>query len=489
MAYNLLRTPIAARRLFSTAVATSAHTSAVLGKFRSPTYPGYAVDPRTLKLNATQLSSLGNGLRVATQHAAGDMAAVGVFIDAGSRDEAAGKNGVAHFLEHLMFKGTANRSKDTIEREIEAKGAHLNAYTSREHTCYVARVLKKDVPWAMEFLGDILLKSNYDSNAVNAERGTILREMDEVNKDMREVIFDNLHATAYHGQALGNTILGPVDNINSIVRDDLANFVKANYTAPRMNAIVVGDVDHAQAAELANKHFGSVSAKPLAPVQARVQARYIGSDIRERNDDTNDIHFAIGFESFGAKNADSVALMVMQTLLGEWHAASSVGSCSSSELCRTVAENGLATQVSAFSTQYSDTGLFGVYGVGHQDHITDLIWATQRCILNLAHTVSDEDVARANSMLKATILSSSEGTNATCEEIGRQLVGFGRHLSLAEMFARIDQVDANTVRRVAGEIINDRDHVCSSHGPVGFSGPDSMPDYTWMRRRNFMLRY
>ncbi len=376
----------------------------------------------------------------------------------------------------------------------------------------MARVLKKDVPWAMEFLSDILLKSNYDASAVNAERGTILREMDEVNKDMREVIFDNLHATAYHGQPLGNTILGPVDNINSIVRDDLTNFVKANYTAKRMNAIVVGDVPHAAAAELANKHFGSVSAQPQAPVQPRTKANYIGSDIRERNDDVTDIHFAIGFESFGAKSADSVTLMVMQTLLGEWNAASSVGACSSSELCRTVAEHGLAQQVSAFSTQYSDTGLFGVYGVGHKDHITDLIWATQvrpffnnrcwcsfvsdltplplqRCILNLAHTVSDEDVQRASSMLKASILASSEGTNATCEEIGRQLVGFGRHLSLAEMFARIDQVDANTVRRVAGEIINDRDHVCSSHGPVGFSGADSMPDYTWMRRRNYMLRY
>jgi processing peptidase subunit beta len=305
------------------------------------------------------------------------MAAVGVFIDAGSRDEAAGKNGVAHFLEHLMFKGTANRSKDTIEREIELKGAHLNAYTSREHTCYVARVLKTDVPWAMEFLSDILLKSRYDTNAVNAERGTILREMEEVNKDMREVIFDNLHATAYHGQALGNTILGPVDNINSIVRDDLSNFVKANYTAPRMNAIVVGDVDHAAAAELANKHFGSVPAQPQAPVQPRSKANYIGSDIRERNDDVTDIHFAIGFESFGAKSADSVALMVMQTLLGEWNATSSVGTCSSSELCRTVAEHGLGTQVSAFSTQYSDTGLFGVYGVGHKSTITDLIWATQ----------------------------------------------------------------------------------------------------------------
>jgi processing peptidase subunit beta len=330
---------------------------------------------------------------------------------------------------------------------------------------------------------------------------------------MREVIFDNLHATAYHGQPLGNTILGPVDNINSIVRDDLTNFVKANYTAKRMNAIVVGDVSHAAAAELANKHFGSVSAQPQAPVQPRNKANYIGSDIRERNDDVTDIHFAIGFESFGAKSADSVTLMVMQTLLGEWNAASSVGACSSSELCRTVAEHGLAQQVSAFSTQYSDTGLFGVYGVGHKDHITDLIWATQvrkagssvfsasavvfrshltslqRCILNLAHTVSDEDVQRACSMLKASILASSEGTNATCEEIGRQLVGFGRHLSLAEMFARIDQVDSNTVRRVAGEIINDRDHVCSSHGPVGFSGADSMPDYTWMRRRNYMLRY
>ena len=127
MAYNLLRTPASARRLFSTAVATSAHSSAVLSKFRSPAYPGYSVDPRTLKTNPTQLSALANGVRVATQHAQGDMAAVGVFIDAGSRDEAAGKNGVAHFLEHLMFKGTANRSKDTIEREIEAKGAHLNA--------------------------------------------------------------------------------------------------------------------------------------------------------------------------------------------------------------------------------------------------------------------------------------------------------------------------------------------------------------------------
>jgi mitochondrial-processing peptidase subunit beta len=250
-------------------------------------------------------------------------------------------------------------------------------YTSREHTCYVARVLKKDVAWAMEFLSDILLHSQYDGNAVNAERGTILREMDEVNKDMREVIFDNLHATAYHGQALGNTILGPVDNINSITRDDLSAFVKANYTAQRMNAIVVGDVDHALASDLASKHFGSVSAQPRAAVTPRSTAQYIGSDIRERNDDVSDIHFAIGFESFGAKSADSVALMVMQTLLGEWSAASSVGTCSSSELCRTVAEHGLAQQVSAFSTQYSDTGLFGVYGVGNKDSITDLIWATQ----------------------------------------------------------------------------------------------------------------
>ncbi len=241
----------------------------------------------------------------------------------------------------------------------------------------MARVLKKDVPWAMEFLSDILLHSNYDTNAVNAERGTILREMEEVNKDMREVIFDNLHATAYHGQALGNTILGPVDNINSITRDDLSAFVKANYTAQRMNAIVVGDVDHAHASDLATKYFGSVYAQPRAAVQARSTAQYIGSDIRERNDDVSDIHFAIGFESFGAKSADSVALMVMQTLLGEWSAASSVGTCSSSELCRTVAEHGLAQQVSAFSTQYSDTGLFGVYGVGNKDSITDLIWATQ----------------------------------------------------------------------------------------------------------------
>ena len=158
---------------------------------------------------------------------------MGVWIDAGSRYETDANSGVAHFLEHISFKGTDKRTQHQLELEIENMGGHLNAYTSREQTVYYARVFKNDVPQAMEILSDILTNSRMDKDAIERERDVILREMVEVNKVYEEQILDHLHETAFMGTGLGRTILGPEENIRRLTRDDLLNYVQTHYTSNR----------------------------------------------------------------------------------------------------------------------------------------------------------------------------------------------------------------------------------------------------------------
>lgn len=165
-----------------------------------------------------------SGLRVATEDSGAATATIGLWIDAGSRYENSSNNGVAHFLEHMAFKGTKKRSQTDLELEVENIGAHLNAYTSREQTVFYARCLANDVPKALEILADIVQNSKLGEEEIERERGVILREMQEVESNLQEVVFDHLHATAYQGTPLGNTILGPTENIKLVL-----NSVSHNY--------------------------------------------------------------------------------------------------------------------------------------------------------------------------------------------------------------------------------------------------------------------
>lgn len=166
-----------------------------------------------LNLPPTTVTCLDNGLRVATEDSGAPTATVGLWIDAGSRYECERTNGVAHFLEHMAFKGTGKRSQTDLELEIENMGAHLNAYTSREQTVFYAKCLKQDVPKALDILADIIQNSKLGEAEIERERGVILREMQEVETNLQEVVFDHLHSIAYQGTPLGRTILGPTENI------------------------------------------------------------------------------------------------------------------------------------------------------------------------------------------------------------------------------------------------------------------------------------
>jgi len=410
---------------------------------------------------------------------------VGVFIDAGSRYESAETNGTAHFLEHMTFKGTSRLSQYELEVEFENMGGHLNAYTSREHTVYYAKVFKGDVPKAVNILSDMLTAPKLDEAAIERERGVILREMEEVNSQQEEVIFDMLHETAYQGSGLGRTILGPEENIRKISRRDLENYIKTHYTGPRIVVAGAGAIDHAALVELADKTFGGLPSAPKDGLTVKHErATLVGSHLIHRDDSLPLAHVAVGFETGGWTNPHAFPLMICQTILGAWDRTMGAGPNVASPLCRKVAEGGLAHSVSSFNTTYKDTGLFGVYSVAEPTSLALLQSAVMYEMVRLCHQVTDEEVARAKTQLKTVLLGSLDGSTAICEDIGRQVLTYGRRMTPAEIFARVEAIDTDAVRAAASSVVNDKDLAVAGVGNV-----HELPDMNWFRRRSYWLRY
>jgi len=406
-----------------------------------------------------------------------------VWIDAGSRFETPASNGVAHFLEHMSFKGTGKRTRQQLETEIETMGGHLNAYTSREQTVFYFKVAKANIPQAMDILSDILTNSTYENEAIENERGVILREMEEVADNMEETVFDRLHETAYRGTMLGKTILGPEENIKAITRDQLLDYIKTFYIAPRMVIAGAGDITHDHLVGLAENFFGGVPTKSKREIYME-PARFTGSDIRVRFDSMPAAHVALGFPIAGWNDPDNFPLLVIQAMLGNWDAKSFGGQYHSSRMISEVAQLDLAHSLQTFNTQYSDTGLFGVYAVVDKLGQDDLMHRITKSVTSLSYHCDPVLLAEAKNRLKMTMLSQLDGSTNVCEEIGRQLLTYGRRIHPAEAVARIDAVDEAAVKNCATRYFYDRCHALAAIGPIY-----ELPDYDWIRRRSYYLRY
>ena len=209
----------------------------------------------------TQLSTLTNGLRVATDRVdTVDTVSLGIWIDVGTRHEPAEINGVAHFLEHMAFKGTERRSALAIAEEIEAVGGHLNAYTSRESTAYYAKVLKEDLPLALDILSDILQYSTFDCEEIERERAVILQEIGQANDTPDDIIFDYFQERAFPDQAMGRPVLGRPEIIRRLGRDAVLAYLRAHYGARRMVLAAAGKLDHDRVVDLAEELLGGTPA-------------------------------------------------------------------------------------------------------------------------------------------------------------------------------------------------------------------------------------
>ncbi|KAK4194868.1 Metalloenzyme, LuxS/M16 peptidase-like protein [Triangularia verruculosa] len=429
----------------------------------------------------TQTTTLKNGLTVATQYSPyAQTSTVGMWIDAGSRAETDETNGTAHFLEHLAFKGTSKRTQQQLELEIENMGAHLNAYTSRENTVYFARALNEDVPQCVDILQDILQNSKLEESAIERERDVILRESEEVEKQLEEVVFDHLHATAYQQQPLGRTILGPRENIRDITRTELTNYIKNNYTADRMVLVGAGGVPHEQLVEMADKYFAGLPSKSpesAAYLLSKRKADFIGSDVRIRDDTIPTANIAIAVEGVSWNDPDYFTALVTQAIVGNYDKALGNAPHQGSKLSGIVHKNDLATSYMSFSTSYSDTGLWGIYMVtDNLANVDDLVHFSLREWTRLCSSVTPAEVERAKAQLKASILLSLDGTSAVAEDIGRQIVNTGRRMSPGEIERVIDAITDKDIMEFANKKIWDQDIAISAVGSI-----EGLFDYSRIR--------
>jgi len=437
-----------------------------------------------LNVPETKITTTSNGIRVASQKVPGQTAAVGVWIDTGSVYENDKNNGVAHFVEHLSFKGTEKRTQQGLEVEVENMGARLNAYTSREQTVFYANCFKEDAPKAVDILSDILQNAKFSEDAIDYERGVILREMEEVETMDEEVIMDHLHSVAYQGHPLGYTILGPEKNIKSLTRDDLTSYVKTHYTGGRMVVSAAGDVDHDALHAQVESSFHNIPAQDVVSPSSLPPSIYTGTAVEIRDDTKPLVHITFGAESVGWRDPKYFVFTVLQTLIGQWSRTDGTGRNSLSMLSETLATEHLAHSVSAFHTPYRDTGLFGTYLVAPPEKIEDACFETLNEWVRIGQHVTDKEVERAVARLKGQLLMQLDGTFPVAEDIGRQLLTLGRRMPAVEMFARLDAIDAATVREVAYEHLNGCELTVAAMGPIA-----DLPDYQqltawtqWLRK-------
>lgn len=394
-------------------------------------------------MTGIRVSSLANGLRVATDPLDSvETASVGVWVEAGSRYECPTVSGISHFLEHMVFKGTRRRDARAIAEEIEAVGGHLNAHTSREYTAFYAKVLKENLPLAIDIIADILQHATLDDEELGRERTVVLQEIMQAQDTPDDIIFDRFQETAFPEQPLGRPVLGSPERIASIRRDSLTEYMRNFYGAPRMILSAAGRVDHDEVMRLAERAFDRLALTAEAPREA---ARYNGGEYREERD-LEQVHLVMGFEGVGFRDPDFYAVSTLSTVLG--------GGMSSRLFQEAREKRGLVYSIYTFPSAYSDTGVFGLYAGTGEDEVDELVPLICEELVKVASDVTDSEVYRARAQLKSGVLMSLESTSARCEQLARQLMIFGRPLPVAETVARIEAIDREAVTRAARRVLS-----------------------------------
>ena len=391
---------------------------------------------------------------------------LGVWVNAGARNETADINGVSHLLEHMAFKGTARRSALDIAVEIENVGGHLNAYTSRESTVYYATVLKEDAALALDIVSDILLNSTFADDELARERAVVLQEIGQANDTPDDIIFDTFQETAYPDQPLGRAILGTADIVSTMPRDTLKGYIDAQYGSDRMILSAAGNLDHDTLADLAEKAFGGVRASQAEAPQPGV---YTGGDNREIRD-LEQAHLVMGFEGVGYGDDDYYALAVLSTALG--------GGMSSRLFQEVREKRGLVYSIYTFSSAYQDGGLFGLYAGTGEAEVAELVSVVcDELRRAAADTMAEDEVARSRAQIKAGVLMSLESTSSRAERVARHLQVYDRVIPVDEIARRIDSVTAEDVRRVAERLLTSNPTL-TALGPVG-----GLQDYDIVKAR------
>ena len=404
---------------------------------------------------SVQIHTLSNGFRVVTEHMPGlKSASLGIWVGAGGRHERPEQNGIAHFLEHMAFKGTQKRNALEIAEAIEDVGGYINAYTSREMTAYYVRVLEPDVPLAMDVISDIVLNSVFDPAEVEIERGVILQEIGQSLDTPDDVIFDWLQEVSYPDQPIGRTILGPEERVRTFTRADLQAFVAEQYHPEQMVLSAAGAVDHDQLVKMAEAAFGSLERAKAPLLQPAV---YRGGEHRVVKD-LEQAHFALAFETASYRDDEIYTAQVFSLVMG--------GGMSSRLFQEVREKRGLCYTIYAQAGAYVDTGSLTIYAGTSGADVADL---SNLCVDELRRAAGDmgeAEVNRARVQMKAGMLMGLESPSSRCERLARMVLIWGRVPGLDEVVEKIDAVDRAGVADYAARLCVKAAPSLALYGPV-----------------------
>ncbi len=396
-----------------------------------------------------QLTTLPGGLRVITERVPGVRSvAVGVWVQVGSRDESGDALGSAHYLEHLLFKGTSRRSALDISASIEAVGGELNAFTTKEYTCYHARVLDEDLDLALDVICDVVTDALIRAEDVEAERGVILEEIAMNDDDPGDVAHEAFTTALFAGSPLATPVLGTIDTIESISRDAIDGFYRAQYRPETMVVSVAGNLEHERVVASIIRAFGdrlTGSSQPAAPRQ-RGQASEHGSGLRLVERPTEQAHVVLGYPGLPRNDDRRYAMAVLSTAFG--------GGMSSRLFQEVREKRGLAYSVYAYAQGFADNGLFGMYvGCLPSKLPTALEVCREQVQTLVTGGLSEEEIARGKGQVKGSTVLGQEDVSSRMTRIARSQVHGEPLLSIDEVLQRVEDVTAEDLQQIAEQVM------------------------------------
>ncbi len=427
--------------------------------------------------NSPQVSKavLPGGLRVVTEFMpAVRSVALGIWVCVGSRDEDTTHAGATHYLEHLLFKGTGRRTALDISAAMDAVGGEMNAFTDREFTCYYARVLDADLPLAIDILSDMVTSALIESRAVDAERGVILEEIAMNDDEPSDVVYEAFGARLYGDTPLGRPILGTVDSVNAITRDQIREHYVSQYTPPHLVVAAAGNLDHDAVVALVQAAFGSVladfpAAEPAAPRLRGSGGLWdgygpaAGTGVKLVSRPIEQANIVLGCEGLARTDDRRFALGVLNTALG--------GGMSSRLFQEIREKRGLAYSVHSFTAQYADTGQWGIY-VGclpaKADEVLSICASEVRKVVS--DGLADAELDRGKGQMRAATVLGSEDPSSRMIRLGKSEMVYPRLMGIDEVLAAVDAVTHDDVRAIAEQVLT-RPKALAVVGP--FDDPDA----------------
>ncbi|GAV23095.1 M16 family metallopeptidase [Carboxydothermus pertinax] len=382
-------------------------------------------------------------------------AAVGLWFKVGSRNERRDESGISHFIEHMMFKGTANRTAREIAESLDQVGGQLNAFTTKEYTCYYARVLDEHTNLALEILYDMVFNSKFAEEDIEKEKNVVIEEVRMYEDAPDELIHDLLTEVMWNNHPLGRPILGEIKDIESFNRDKILDYYKRHYTPDNLIIAVAGRVDYQELLEKITDLFGGLGGRHKGD-KITIPEFNLHSYSRRKN--TEQVHLCLGTKGYSLTDDRIYAINILSTILG--------GGISSRLFQELREKHGLVYSVYSYTTAYQDAGLFGIYAGLGPNKVEEALELIQKELNELkTGKINDEELERARQQIKGNLLLSLESVTTRMSRLAKSYLYHGKIISPEEIVAKVFNVSMDSIKAMAQEISNLDNFTKVSIGP------------------------